>query len=104
MENRPFNWTALILFAAALGIWLYSSFGIIHSEHLEEAEVTKKTHNDEGYYVTIDDKKVSVKDTSTWMLLEEGGTYNITYEWYGMKKPYVAEVNQAHDDDQVGGH
>ncbi|MGR9048466.1 hypothetical protein ACQ4XT_07555 [Halobacillus faecis] len=104
MQNHPFNWVASIIAALVLGIWLFTNFGMIHEEHKEEAEITSKTHNDEGYFVEVDDKKIHVKDTSTWMLLKEGETYNLTYEWYGMKKPYVTEVNQAHDDDQVGGH
>lgn len=104
MKNHPFNWIATSIVAIAIGIWLFTSYGIIHEEHMEEAEVTSKTHNEDGYFIEVGEEKVHVKDTSTWMLLKEGRTYNITYEWYGMKKPYVTEVNQAHDDDQVGGH
>ncbi|WP_226581459.1 hypothetical protein [Halobacillus litoralis] len=103
MENRPFNWVATIIAAIAVIIWLYSSYGMIHSKHMEEAEITTKTHNDDGYFITVEDQKVHVKDTSTWMLLKEGEKYNITYEWYGMKKPYVTNVNQSHDEDQIGG-
>ncbi|ELK49021.1 hypothetical protein QRD89_17105 [Halobacillus sp. ACCC02827] len=104
MKTHPFNWIATIIFVIAAGIWLFTNYGLVHSKHLEEAVITGKSHTDDGYFVIVDDKKLHVKDTSTWMLLEEGETYNLTYEWYGIKKPYVKEVNQPHDDDQVGGH
>ncbi|QAS53281.1 hypothetical protein [Halobacillus litoralis] len=103
MKSHPFNWIATLIAVLAIGIWLFTSFGMIHSKHMEEAVITEKTHDEEDYFIIVEDKKVHVKDTSTWMLLETGETYNITYEWYGMKKPYVTDVNQAHDKDQVGG-
>ena len=104
MKTHPFNWIATTIAVIIVGIWLVTNFGMIQSTHLEEATITEKTHNDEGYFVMVNDKKLHVKDTSTWMLLETDEPYNVTYEWYGMKKPYVTDINQAHDDDQVGGH
>ncbi|RWZ59143.1 hypothetical protein EQV77_08345 [Halobacillus fulvus] len=106
MKGHPFDWVATSIVIVAVGIWLFTSFGKIEYEHLTEATVTDKTHNDEGYYVTLnDDQLVHVEDTNMWMLLEQGQTYDITYEWYGTVTPYVTEVNQAHDEDQVsGGH
>ncbi|MBA2175245.1 hypothetical protein H0266_10095 [Halobacillus locisalis] len=104
MKTHPFNWIATTIAVIIVGIWLVTNYGLIQSTHLKEATITEKTHNDDGYFVMVNDKKLHVKDTSTWMLLETDKTYNVTYEWYGMKKPYVTEINQAHDDDQVGGH
>ncbi|MGI8316588.1 hypothetical protein [Halobacillus mangrovi] len=103
MKTHPFNWIATIIIVAIVAIWLTYNYGMIHSKHLEEATLTEKTHNEDGYYIHLNDKKLHVKDTSTWMLLEAGEHYNVTYEWYGMKKPYVTEINQAHDKDQIGG-
>lgn len=103
LKAHPFNWIATIIIAIVVVIWLFTNYGMIHSTHLTEATITEKTHNEDGYYVIVDDQKLHVKDLSTWMLLKTDQQYNITYEWYGMTKPYVTNVNQAHDDDQVGG-
>ncbi|TGB01596.1 hypothetical protein [Halobacillus salinus] len=103
LKTHPFNWVATIIIVLIVGVYVVTNYGMIRSEHLEEATVTEKHHGEDGYYVMVDDQKLHVKDTSTWMLLEADETYNLTYEWYGMKKPYITEVNQAHDDDQIGG-
>ncbi|MCA0971050.1 hypothetical protein LCM20_10650 [Halobacillus litoralis] len=104
LKTHPFNWIATLIFAVVVVVYLFSNYGLVRSEHLSEATITEKTHDEDGYYVMADGQKLHVKDTSTWMLLKSDETYNLTYEWYGMKKPYITEVNQAHDDDQVGGH
>ncbi|MBH0230563.1 hypothetical protein LCL89_15540 [Halobacillus yeomjeoni] len=104
MKTHPFNLIFGIIVILSVGVWLYTNFGLIQSEHLSEATITEKTHDEDGYYIKIDKKKLKVKDTSTWMLLETGEHYSVTYEWYGMKKPYVKEINQSHDKDQIGGH
>lgn len=103
MKTHPFNWFATIITIIAVSTWLLTSYGKIHSKHLTEAPISEKTHNEDGYFIHVDGKKLKVKDTSTWMLLDAGEHYEITYEWYGMKKPYVKEINQAHDEDQIGG-
>lgn len=105
LKTHPFNWVATIITVLVVGVYLFTNFGLIRSEHLEEATITEKHHSEDEYYVMVDDQKLKVKDTSTWMLLEKDKAYNLTYEWYGSNKPYITEVNQAHDHDQIGeGH
>ncbi|MGP4076469.1 hypothetical protein [Halobacillus sp. K22] len=103
MKTHPFNWFATIIAVIAVSIWLFTSYGKIHSKHLTEATISEKTHEEDEYYIKVDGKKIKVKDSSTWMVLEAGENYELTYEWYGIKKPYVKDINQAHDDDQIGG-
>lgn len=104
MKMHPFNIIATSIAVIAITIWLIMNFGIIQSEHLSEATITEKHHDENGYYIKVNDKEIKIKDTSTWMLLETGEHYSVTYEWYATKKPYVTEINQAHDGDQIGGH
>ncbi|GGF21671.1 hypothetical protein GCM10010954_20600 [Halobacillus andaensis] len=100
---HPFNWIVAIILLVAVGIWLYMSFGYIYEEHVTEATLEEKSHDDDGYYVTIDGEEIVVEDESLWMVLEEDEDYEVTYEWYGQKQPYMVDINQAHDDDSVGG-
>ncbi|UOQ94982.1 hypothetical protein MUO14_08665 [Halobacillus shinanisalinarum] len=103
MKTHLFDWIILIIIVVALGTWAFTNYGIIHEKHLTEATVTEKTHGEKGYFITVDDQKLHVKDTNTWMVLTSGESYEISYEWYGNTHPYVVEINQAHDDDGVGG-
>ncbi|MFD2922914.1 hypothetical protein [Halobacillus naozhouensis] len=105
MKTHPFDWVLLSIIAVALGIWVFTNYGIIHEKHLTEATLTEKTHGENGYFITVDDQKLKVKNTSTWMILKPGESYEVSYEWYGNNHPYIVEINQAHDDDSVGsGH
>ncbi|SDJ75313.1 hypothetical protein [Salimicrobium halophilum] len=102
-ELHPVTWTLIAFIAVMFPTWMYTSYGMIHEEHLTEATVSEKYHEEEDYYIVVDDQKIKVKDTSKWMLVEADETYEITYEWYGTKTPHVVSINQAHDDDSVGG-
>ncbi|MFC7319380.1 hypothetical protein [Halobacillus campisalis] len=103
LKTHPFNWITAVILIIALGIWLYMNFGYIHEKHLTEAVLEEKSHDDEGYYITVDGEEIVVEDESLWMVLEEDEAYEVTYESYGQKKPMIVDINQAHDDDSVGG-
>ncbi len=103
MERHPFDWVLFSIIAVVLGIWVFTNYGMIHEKHLAEATLTEKTHEDNGYFITVDDQKLKVKNPSTWMILKPGENYEVSYEWYGISHPYIVEINQAHDDDGVGG-
>ncbi|MFC7062277.1 hypothetical protein [Halobacillus seohaensis] len=103
LKAHPFNWIATIVVIVAIGIWLFISFGYIHEEHLTEATIEEKSHNEDSYYITVDGEKILVEDTNLWMVLEEEKEYEITYEWYATKQPTVVNINQPHDEDSVGG-
>ncbi|WP_181346743.1 hypothetical protein [Thalassobacillus sp. CUG 92003] len=100
---RIFNWVISLLAILIIGVWLYSNFGKIQSKHLTDAEITSKSHEEEKYYIHVNDQKIHVKDTNMWMVLKEGRSYDLTYEWYGTKTPYIKEINQTGDEDQIGG-
>ncbi|UOQ45320.1 hypothetical protein MUN89_05060 [Halobacillus salinarum] len=104
MKNHPLNWIFTIILVLTAGVWLYTNYGLIHTKEISEAVISEKTHNDEGYFIKVNGKELQVKDENTWMLLNKGEAYHVTYEWYGTKTPFVTHVNQPHDKDQIGGH
>lgn len=102
-ELHPVTWAFIALLVILVPTWLYMDYGMIHEEHVSEATVSDKYQSEEKYYIVADGKDIKVEDPNQWMLVETEQDYEITYEWYGQKSPYVVDINQAHDDDSAGG-
>ncbi|SIS41101.1 hypothetical protein [Salimicrobium flavidum] len=102
-ELHPVTWVIIALIVIIVPTWLYMNYGMIHEEHVSEATVSEKYQKESDYYIVADGTDIKVENPSEWMLIETDQNYEITYEQYGQKSPYVVTINQAHDDDSAGG-
>ena len=100
---RTSKWLLIIVAVLIGGVYFYNNYGMLHSEEMSDAQIEKKDHSEDEYYIYVDGEKYKVKDENTWMLLDEEKNYDFTYEWYGQKTPYIKEINQTGDHDDVGG-
>ncbi|WP_082232641.1 hypothetical protein [Halobacillus massiliensis] len=105
LKSHPFNWIATIILVLVAGVWLFMNYGYIEEHHLKDAVVESKSEGEEGKYIKVDGKTLLVEEESLWMMVKEKEAYEIIYESYGTKTPYVVSIDQAADEEHLdGGH
>ncbi|WP_173918552.1 hypothetical protein [Halobacillus sp. Marseille-Q1614] len=103
LKSHPINLIGTIILLLVVGVWLIVNFGYIEEHHLEDAIVEAKSKDEDGHYITVNNEKLLVKDKTLWMVIKEGEPYEVIYESYGLQPAYVVEIDQANDDESLGG-
>jgi hypothetical protein len=96
----------LITLLVVSGIIYYiGNYTMIHKDKLKSVEIEHKEETEGKYYIMVDDHKLQVKDESLWNIIDEETTYDIQYEWYGEKVPYITQIF-IHGEGNLseGGH
>ncbi|RIW38499.1 hypothetical protein D3H55_02895 [Bacillus salacetis] len=83
----------LIILIVMGGIIFYiGNYTLIHSDSMNSVKIDRKEELEGRYFIYASDKKVEVKNNTLWNVLEEDTSYDIEYEWYGEKVPYITEI------------
>lgn len=103
--TKILGWIFITLLVASGVIYYVGNYSMIHKDKLQSVLIEKKEENEGKYYITVKDQKLHVKDESLWNLIDEDTSYDIAYEWYGEKVPYITQIF-VHGEGNLneGGH
>jgi hypothetical protein len=83
----------LITLLAVSGIIYYiGNYRMIHTDSIISADIDRKEEQEGRYFIFVKNQKVEVQDESLWNVIEEDRSYDIQYESYGEKVPYITEI------------
>lgn len=94
---------ALIL-VSGIGYYI-GTYTLIHKDKLTSAVISHKEESESKFYITVRNQRLLIKDESLWNIIAQNTPYDIEYEWYGEKVPYVTNIyihGQAHSSE--GAH
>jgi hypothetical protein len=96
----------LITLVVVAGVIYYiGNYTLIHKGKLESVQIEDKEETEGSYYIEVNDQKLQIKDESLWNIIDEDTPYDIQYEWYGEKVPYITQIF-IHGEGSLseGGH
>ncbi|WP_421384868.1 hypothetical protein ACOJQI_08890 [Bacillus salacetis] len=86
-------------------IYYIGNYTMIHKDQVMSVQIEHKEETEGKYYIKVNDQKLQVKDESLWNIMDLDTSYDIQYEWYGEKVPYITQIF-VHGEGNLseGGH
>ncbi|WP_409253914.1 hypothetical protein V1502_08450 [Bacillus sp. SCS-153A] len=91
MKNLPAKILIGLIVVSGIGYYI-GNYTMIHKEKIKSAVISHKEESDSKFYITVEGKKLLMKDENLWNVVDEHTPYDIEYEWYGEKVPYVTHI------------